>query len=67
MQPSDPHGVIAAAELVAAHPQRVDEARLRDALSAVQRRKAEEHGAWRDAEVALLGALGAKRKAEVEA
>jgi len=62
--PVDPHGVIAAAQLVVADPTRVSESRLRERLQDVRERKMLEHGDWHDAELAVLGALGAKRRVE---
>lgn len=63
---AEPDGVIAAAELVAANPDRVSERRLQAALRRVRERKRREHGAWREAELAVLGALGARRRCREE-
>jgi hypothetical protein len=61
---SDPQGVIDAAQLVARQPGRVSEARIMRALETVRDRKSVEHGRWREAESALLGALSNVRRAQ---
>jgi hypothetical protein len=60
----DPQGVIDAAQLVARQPGGASEAHLKRTLEAVRERKSVEHGRWREAESALLGALSSVRRAQ---
>jgi hypothetical protein len=62
IQPTDPRGVIDAATLVIDDPGQISEGELQEALQRVQQRKSNEHGRWREAERAMLGALGAVRR-----
>ena len=62
IQPTDPQGVIDAAQLIVDQPSQIKEGDLQDALQRVQKRKSREHGRWRDAEFAVLRALSSKRQ-----
>jgi hypothetical protein len=62
IDPSDPQGVIDAAQLVVDEPAQISEGELQAALERVRQRKSSEHGRWREAEFAVLGALAQKRR-----